>query len=244
MNYNIVLENFEGPLDLLLTLIEKAKIDIYDIPISEITEQYISFIYTMEDVNLELASEFLLMASTLLEIKSKTLLPIEKDPDEEEIDPREELVLRLLAYKKYKEAAAELKGYESIESQTFYKPGEDLSVYEDIDDDIDFYNLKLLTRALNNILKERGLREKDLDIRAIAREEYSIRECVENILEEVNIKRKIKFTDLLDINSNKNEIVTYFLSVLELTKQRAIYILQDEAFTELFISKRDDEVYL
>lgn len=244
MDYDIVLENFEGPLDLLLKLIDKAKIDIYDIPISEITEQYISFIYTMEDLNLEIASDFLIMASTLLEIKSRTLLPIEKDVDEEEEDPREELVLRLLAYKKFKEAALELKEYKNIESGSFYKPGEDLSFYEDIEENIDFYNLKLLTRALNNILRKRGMEKKDIDIKEIKREEYSIKECLEDILEKVNKNANIKFTDLFYEDSSKSEIITYFLSVLELTKQKAVFIFQDEAFTDLFISKRDDEVYL
>lgn len=241
MDYNIVLDNYEGPLDLLLKLIEKSKIDIYDINISDITEQYIAFIYTMEDLNLELASEFLIMASILLEIKSKMLLPIEKDIDEEEIDPREELILRLLAYKKYKEAAKELREYESIEAQAFYKPQEDLTMEEDIDYQLDFYNLHLLVRSLNNILNNRDKKEKPIDIEEIKREEYSIKECVEDILYKLKFKANIKFSDIIKINSCRNEIVAYFLSVLELIKQRDIYVLQDAAFTDLLITKRNSE---
>lgn len=244
MDYNIVLDNFEGPLDLLLKLIEKSKIDIYNIPISDITEQYISFIYKMEELNLELASDFLIMASSLLEIKSKMLLPVEKDLDEEgeEIDPREELVLRLLAYKKYKEAAKELKEYESIESQAYYKPQEDLSIEEDIDYQLDFYSLHLLVRSLNNILNKKGLEGKEMDIGEIRREEFTIKECVEDIIDRLQVNTKIKFSDLLKKNANRNEIVAYFLSVLELIKQKSIYVLQDEDFTDIFINKRNNEV--
>lgn len=244
MDYNIVLDNFEGPLDLLLKLIEKSKIDIYNIPISDITEQYISFIYKMEELNLELASDFLIMASSLLEIKSKMLLPVEKDLDEEgeEIDPREELVLRLLAYKKYKEAAKELREYESIESQAYYKPQEDLSIEEDIDYQLDFYSLHLLVRSLNNILNKKGLEGKEMDIWEIRREEFTIKECVEDIIDRLQVNTKIKFSDLLKKNANRNEIVAYFLSVLELIKQKSIYVLQDEDFTDIFINKRNNEV--
>lgn len=241
MDYNIVLDNFEGPLDLLLKLIDKSKIDIYDIPISDITEQYMDFIYKMEDLNLELASEFLIMASILLEIKSKMLLPLEIDLDEEEIDPREDLVLRLLAYKKYKEAARELREYETIEAQAFYKPQEDLTLEEDIDYQLDFFSLHLLVRSLNNILNRKNLTEKEMNIGEITRDEYSIRECVDHILEKLKLQSKIKFTELLREHSSRNEIVAYFLSVLELIKQKHIYVIQDEAFTDLLINKRNIE---
>lgn len=241
MDYKIVLDNFEGPLDLLLKLIDKAEIDIYDIPISDITDQYMSYMYKMEDLNLELASEFIVMAATLLQIKSKMLLPIEQNTDEEdEVDPREELVLQLLSYKKYKEAAKELREYEAIESHAYYKPQEELAIEDDIEYQLDFYNLTLLVRSLNNILSRRGIKEPTLDVELIQREEYSIKECVEDILYQLKWEKEIKFSNLLKKDSNRNEIIAYFLSVLELIKQKTIYVVQDSAFTDLFINKLND----
>ncbi len=124
MEYKIVLESFEGPMDLLLHLIDEAEIDIYDIPINEITEQYIDYITKMEEMDLEVTSEFLVMASTLLEIKSKMLLPqVDKNDGEqlemEEADPRLELVKRLVEYKKFKYASRELRNYEEIQKKVF-----------------------------------------------------------------------------------------------------------------------------
>ncbi len=125
MEYKIVLESFEGPMDLLLHLIDEAEIDIYDIPINEITEQYIDYITKMEEMDLEVTSEFLVMASTLLEIKSKMLLPqVDKNDGEqlemEEADPRLELVKRLVEYKKFKYASRELRNYEEIQKKVFF----------------------------------------------------------------------------------------------------------------------------
>ncbi|HLS53350.1 MAG TPA: segregation/condensation protein A, partial [Tissierellaceae bacterium] len=129
MDYKIKLDGYEGPLDLLIDLIEKEEVDIYDIPINKITKQYLAYIYDMEELNLEIASEFLIMAATLLQIKSKMLLPKEKkivEGEEVEIDPREELVKRILAYKQFKLAAEELKELGNLELKAYYKPMEDL----------------------------------------------------------------------------------------------------------------------
>ena len=124
MAINVKLEAFEGPLDLLLHLIEKAEVDIYDIPIAEITDQYLHYINMMEIHDLDVSSEFIVMAATLLEIKSKMLLPKLKKEENitDDIDPREELVLKLIEYKKYKEASLELKDKLGIYSKVFYKP--------------------------------------------------------------------------------------------------------------------------
>ena len=131
MDYKIMLDAFEGPMDLLLHLIDKAEIDIYDIPISHIAEQFLDYIRHMEDINLGVTAEFLVMAATLLEIKSKMLLPNKSTSDNiqiemEEIDPRAELVRRLVEYKKYKNAAEELRLFEILQSKVYYKPKEDL----------------------------------------------------------------------------------------------------------------------
>src|SRR5690606_16700831 len=134
MGYKVAIEAYEGPLDLLLGLIQKHEIDIYDIPINIITEQFLEYIDTMEELNLEVTSEFIVMAEKLVEIKSKMLLAKEKiveDGIEKEIDPRDELVQRLIEYKDYKGVAEKLKESESNESKVYYKPREDLTVFDD-----------------------------------------------------------------------------------------------------------------
>jgi segregation and condensation protein A len=241
MDYKIVLDGFEGPLDLLLSLIERAKIDIYDIPINIITEQYIEYIYAMEELNLSIASEFIMMAATLLEIKSKMLLPQEVvivDDEEIEIDPREELIQRLIEYKRYKEAAEELRVSEDIESKVYYKPREDLSNFDDIYEDIQF-DLKLLLKSINRIIGRRGMGNITMDISEIQREEFTLKDCMDELLIKLKLKNRIIFEDLLSENFSRNEIVTYFLSVLELLKLRKIKVIQEKMDRELIITSRD-----
>jgi segregation and condensation protein A len=241
MDYKIVLDGFEGPLDLLLSLIERAKIDIYDIPINIITEQYIEYIYAMEELNLSIASEFIMMAATLLEIKSKMLLPQEVvivDDEEIEIDPREELIQRLIEYKRYKEAAEELRVSEDIESKVYYKPREDLSNFDDIYEDIQF-DLKLLLKSINRIIGRRGMGNITMDISEIQREEFTLKDCMDELLFKLKLKNRIIFEDLLSENFSRNEIVTYFLSVLELLKLRKIKVIQEKMDRELIIISRD-----
>lgn len=244
MDYKIRLDSFEGPLDLLLNLIEKAKINIYDIPISEITQQYIEYIYEIEDLNLEIASEFILMASTLLQIKSKMLLPEEsKSDDEENLDPRDELVLRLLSYKKYKEAAKSLRHNESIELKAYYKPREDLSIYDEKQLDLGPLDLNLIVKSINKIIAKRGIKEESIDIHQIQKDEYSVKECSDNIIDILKGYKSIRFTDLLKEESSKSEIVAYFLSVLELIKLQLICVKQDNNFTDLIITKVETGEY-
>lgn len=241
MKYEIVLESFEGPLDLLLNLISKAKIDIYDIPIHTITKQYMDYIYAMENMNLEIASDFLVMASTLIEIKSKMLLPKEKvifEDEEFEIDPREELVMRILEYKKYKEAAEELKKFEKEKSMTYYKPKEDLSIYDDGNIDFESFDLDLLLKALNKMLSKRGIIEEDIYVEQINRDEYTISECINNIFYKLENTGQIKFSDLINKNSEKNEIISYFLSLLELIRSKEVLVKQEGRFSELLIEIR------
>lgn len=240
MDYKIILESFEGPLDLLLNLISKTKIDIYDIPIHIITEQYMGYIYHMEELNLEIASDFLVMASTLLEIKSKMLLPKEKlifDGEEFEMDPREELVMRILEYKKFKEAANKLKDFEKEKSKTYYKLQEDLSVYENESIDFNKFDLELLVMSLNQILTKRGIKENKLTVEEIRREEYTISQCIDSILKKLEKLNLFSFNDLIDEDASKNEIISYFLSLLELIKTKNIVVKQEGTFSDLIIEK-------
>lgn len=241
MEYKIVLDSYEGPLDLLLNLIEKSKIDIYDIPINIITEQYLEYIDGMEKFDLEITSDFLVMAATLLQIKSKLLLPkvIHTDEEEEEEDPRDELVRRLLAYKKYKEVASELRLYEDLGIKSFIKPQEDLTQFEDDEIQIGPFDVDSLLKTLSKMLDRRGLKSEVLSLEEIRRDEFTIKDCTENILERLLVNKKIRFSQLLNDSSTRNEIVAYFLSLLELMRFRNIFVKQDEAFSDLIIIKND-----
>ncbi len=243
MEYKIILDSYEGPLDLLLNLIEKSKIDIYDIPINIITEQYLDYIDGMEKFDLEITSEFLVMAATLLQIKSKLLLPkaikSEEGDEEEDEDPRDELVRRLLAYKKYKEAASELRIYEDLGIKSFIKPQEDLTQFVDEEIEIGPFDIDSLLKTLSKMLDRRGLRTEILSIEEIRRDEYTIKDCTQDILERLLVNDKIKFSQLLNDSSTRNEIVAYFLSLLELMRFRNIFVKQDEAFSDLIIIKND-----
>ncbi len=240
MNYKVTLESFEGPLDLLLNLISKTKIDIYDIPIHIITEQYMVYIYHMEELSLEIASDFLVMASTLIEIKSKMLLPKEKvvlDGEEFEIDPREELVIQILEYKIFKEAAHKLKEFEKEKSKTYYKLKEDLSIYEKEEINFDEFDLDLLVNALNEMIAKRGLDEGEVNLETIKKDEYRISDCIDNIFNKLKGFKSIKFDDLITLNAKKKEIIAYFLSLLELMRTKDIIVKQEGAFSELIIER-------
>lgn len=244
MAYKIVLDAYEGPLDLLLSLIEKAEIDIYDIPINIVTKQFLEYISEMEEFSLTVTSEFLYMAATLIEIKSKMLLPQEKiieDGVEFELDPRDELVRRLLEYKQYKEAAEVLKISESIESRVYYKPREDLSIYNDPIEELGKLDLAQLVKVINNIIARNTSHKKLLEISTIHREEYTLEDCIDEIQIMLIRSKKFKFSDLLNIQTSKDEIITYFLSLLELIRLKSVFVYQDGIFTDLVIEKRVKE---
>lgn len=243
MEYKIKIEAFQGPMDLLLHLIDKAEIDIYDIPINVIAEQFIEYIGEMEELNLEVASEFLLMAATLLEIKSKMLLPQKtKDTgdemEDEELDPRAELIKRIVEYKRYKDAAEELKNFESIYSKMFVKPREELVEYIDDEVQLTGLNIDMLLQSLNKMIVNNKRKINTLDISFIQREEYTLEQCIEKIKNKLEIKERIKFSELFTSSSNRSEIVVYFLSILELVRSKYINIEQKEDFSDLFIIKQ------
>ncbi len=245
MEYKIRIDVFEGPMDLLLHLIDRAEIDIYDIPISLITEQFIEYIEKMEELNLEITSDFLVMAATLLEIKSKMLLPQREKSDDSQLeaeeDPRAELVRRLVEYKKFKSVAEKLREMESIQSKVFYKPKED--IIDNFNDNLEIgdVNIDDLLKALNNIIKRRKNKDKILDVREIQREEYTLEKCVSDIKERLKREDTIYFSCLLKEDSTRNEIITYFLSVLELINLKYINVIQEKDFSDLIIIKKQKE---
>lgn len=244
MRYEAILESFEGPLDLLYHLIEKEKIDIYDIPISKITDQYIEHIDSMKELDLDVTSEFLIMASTLIEIKSKMLLPKVKKhkEDQDEIDPREELVRRLIEYKKYKEVSMDLKSRENTYKKVYYKAREEI---EYIDDDLDLggVDINMLLQTYEKILENCIDFKEDIEFEEIKRDEVTIEESIEKVMSVLRYKQQTKFEELFEKSTSISVVVTTFMAVLELIKQNKIMIKQKGNFSEIFVSiKNIDKV--
>lgn len=246
---DVKLNVFEGPLDLLLHLIEKNKVNIYDIPIVTITEQYLDYVNNMEEEDLDIMSEFLVMAATLIRIKSKMLLPKNEETEEDEEDPREELVQRLLEYKMYKYAANELKDMEYTGSRAFYKkesiPTEIRNYHEDVDPYELVSALDMNLDKLNEIFKSvmRKQVEKVDPIRSkfknIEKDEVTLEMKMAEIREQVRGLSDINFRTLLEMQASRMNIIVTFLAVLELIKVSAISIRQDDLFGEIIIDSMD-----
>lgn len=229
MKYQIRLEVFEGPFDLLFHLIEKNEVDIYNIPIAEITRQYLEYLAEMQSLDLDIASEFLVMAATLLAIKAKMLLPKPlkiREEEEPAEDPRDELVERLLEYKKYKLAAEFLHLQEEIQSKVFLRPNEEtffLSLFAD-KNPLEGVNLEDLKAALAQILAKRT---DVAPIKEIPREEITIKKKMEEIMAILqNHPQGITFFDLFSFPVSKIEIVVQFLALLELMRMQLIKVSQ------------------
>ncbi len=249
MGIPVKLPIFEGPLDLLLHLIESNKIDIYDIPIVMITEQYMEYIRAMETRDLNTMSEFLVMAATLLEIKAKLLLPAEVDEEGEEIDPRAELVERLLEYKMYKYMALELKDRQSLAAKVLYKeasiPDEVASYIEPVD--LEKLVGDLTLQRLNEIFKSILRRQEDkIDpVRSkfgdIEKEEVSLEEKMSFVEVYIQKHRRFSFRNLLEQEAKKSKIhvIVTFLAVLELMKTGKVAVQQEETFGEILIEAKE-----
>jgi segregation and condensation protein A len=247
MQYSVKIDAFEGPLDLLLHLINRLEIDIYDIPVSEITEQYLEYIHAMQELELDVASEFLVMAATLLAIKSKTLLPKREEPlmedfDEEyeEEDPREELMNRLIEYRKFKEAADVLKEYEQERSLVYTRPQGDLSAFISSNDtvekisDVSIYDMLSAFKRLMERKKNKQPKKT-----TIHRQEIPISTRMKEILLELSeVKGRKRFEELFPF-PNREHIVVTFLAVLELMKKNQILCEQEGNFKEIFVSKNE-----
>jgi len=235
MSYKVKLEVFEGPLDLLLYLIKKNEIDIYDIPIAEITEQYLEYLELMRMLDLNIAGEFLVMAATLIHIKSKMLLPPEEKeilPEEEE-DPREELVRRLLEYKKFKEVAGVLGDLESQRKKMFTRIiSQDENAKEERFFEASLFDLiTALTRVLKEVPKE--------VFQEIIRDEFTVEQKVHDLLHMLVERPVIYLTELFRKAKNKMEIIVTFLAVLELIRLKEILVVQKERFGEIELIRNE-----
>lgn len=244
MGLSVRLEVFEGPLDLLLYLIEKNKIDIYDIPVVAITEQYLDYIKNMQTEDMNIMSEFLVMAATLLDIKCRMLLPKEVNEDGEEEDPRAELVQKLLEYKMYKYMAFELRDRQVDAAKSWYKKPMLPKEVTDYQYPIDYEELigDLNLAKLNEIFKSVMKRQEDkIDpIRSqfgkIEKDEINLEEKQIYIEEYVKNHRRFSFRSLLEKQGSKMEVIVTFMAVLEMMKQGIISIEQEETFADIIIT--------
>jgi segregation and condensation protein A len=221
----VQLEIFEGPLDLLLHLIKKNEVSITDIPIATITEQYLATLEVMQTFNLDVAGEFLVMAATLIHIKSRMLLPMADDEDDEEegTDPREELVRRLLEYQRFKDAADQLERRELLTRDVFVRsvaPAEEIPAPGFRDVSV-FELLTALKRVLDRLPKDA--------VHEVMLEKITVREKMTLLLDQLRTQRKILFESLFAEVTTRMDVVVTFLAMLELVKVRAIRIFQEEA---------------
>lgn len=236
MAYSILLPSFDGPLDLLLHLIKQSNINICDIEIVEITKQYLDYIHKMEEMNLDIASEYLVMAAELIEMKSKVLLPIEEEETEEE-NPREQLIQRLLEYEQYKESTETFKKLEEMRKEVLTKEPSDLLEYKENNEVTDYgITLDNLLDAFSKFLENKE-NMKPLNTK-ITNKEYSVgKRCVE-IRDIVRTKKEVQFQDLFEIITKEYVVVT-FLAILSLSKKQEIEIAQSKNFDNIIIKARE-----
>ena len=242
MDYSIKINEFEGPLDLLLHLIKQSNIDIYDIEISEITKQYLDYINKMEELNINVASSYIVMAAELMEIKSKSLLPKkeeENEEEDEEVISKENLINKLIEYKKYKEMAPSFKILESNRQNIYIKSPEKLNNYlDEIIVKNEDTSVDDLVEAFKKFLERKNL-EKPITTK-ITNKEYSVKERKHNIKNILREKKKVLFTELFEEN-NTGFIIVTFLSILEMTKEKEIIIKQDTNFSNITIELKVKE---
>ncbi len=240
MSYVVHLESFEGPLDLLLYLIQREEMDIYNIPIARITEQYLEQVRRIERLELQPAGEFLVMAATLMRIKARMLLPHQRPGEEKEEDPRHELVQRLIEYKKFKEAARELEEREDDRSRRYTRPV-DASLIEDmksLGDEITFeVGLPQIMKALAEVLA----RVDEVVAHEIQLEAVSLEDKVANLRTKLAARGRLAWSELFEDVRTRLDVIVTFMAMLELAKGGALRLQQADNFSELWIWSRDTE---
>lgn len=246
MNYEIKLPLFEGPFDLLLFFIERDELDIYDIPISKITEDFLGYLNKLEKLNLEVASEFILVAATLMRIKAKLLLPREKlDELGNEIDPRDELVRHLLEYKKYKSVIGELTALEETrllkeKRGNVLKELKKLSGNTDVESELQDVDLYKLLRVYERVLV-RFEEDQKRPVHTIVPYPYTIADKKKEILSKLVDTQKISFVEVMKSEDNKVAVIFNFLAILELLQMQLIGITLGEGYNNFWIQKKDSK---
>ena len=244
MSYKVKLDIFEGPFDLLVYLIENAEMNIYDIQVSKITSQYIEYIEQMQALDVNVASEFMVLAAALIEIKSKMLLPRMKQESEGTAleDPRTELVQRILEYKRFKTAAELLENQEEKNQRIYEKPKEDLTSYTNEPDEYLNLDLNQFVKIFNLFLeKKKKLEEIKKNYSKVERQKITIESRIDYIKNLFWFKNKsrLNFKELLKPESNRYDIVLTFVSVLEMIRQKTIKVNQNVNFGEIILSVND-----
>ncbi|RJP29733.1 MAG: chromosome segregation protein ScpA [Candidatus Omnitrophota bacterium] len=239
--YKIKLDIFEGPLDLLLYLVKKDHLNIYDIPIKEVTEQYLRYLELMRLLDLNIAGEFLVMAATLLQIKSKMLLPAEKEeaPEAEAEDPRAELVRRLLEYEKFKEIAQDLRERESAQQEVFKRPKlpekQDAAGKNEVYFEANLFDLiAAFSRALEDVPKELFYE--------VIKDEFTVEDKIHQILHLLLVEQSVQISRLFSEARNKIEVVVTFLGILELIRLKEIVARQKSLFGEIEVVRNKENI--
>ncbi len=236
MKCDFILDKFEGPLDLLLHLIKKDNIDIYDINLSDLTNQYLEYIRHMETLNLDVASEYLVMAAELIEMKSRALLPKSEfdNTDDYEEDPTQQLIKKLIDYKQYKELSGELRNLEMNRSEIYTKVPENLIEYVDKKEIMSKYNISFedLLNAMNQFIVRKDS-EKPLNT-TITNKEISVSEKSREIKEILKSRKEVTFNELFEVNT-KTEVIITFLSILELARKKEIVLSQENNFDNIIV---------
>ena len=235
-DYKVKLEIFEGPLDLLLFLIKRDEIDIYDISIERITKQYLEYLQAFKELNVDLAGEFVVMAANLIYLKSRSLLPVDQQPPDEEAeedDPRWELIRQLIEYKKFKEAAAQLHARELEQERMFARDGGSAAALAETPLRLGEVGIFQLINAFQNVIKRVEARE---DLREIFGEHFTVSEKIDIILRRVADGGRLRFSELFGEIASRVEIVVTFLALLELIRLKQIQATQPDPFGEIEIA--------
>lgn len=244
MSFEIKLPLFEGPFDLMLFFIERDELDIYDIPISKITNDFLEYIHQMEQMEMEVASEFILFAATLMKIKSRMLLPRpEITEDGEEIDPREELIRNLLEYKKYKSVLEELSAMEGEEFSKFKRGNiakelKELSKLDDVDSEMQHVDLYKLLKVFKRNMEKMAARE-DQTKHTVIQFPYTITQQKDFVLEKISFKKQVPFSDFISYKPDKIFVIYTFLAILELLQLSQVTITIGEGFNNFWVEKTE-----
>ncbi len=235
MEYKFTIDKFQGPLDLLLHLIKESDIDIFDINISEITQQYLNYIDSMEKLNLNIDSEYLVMAAELIEMKSRELLPNEtsESDDDYEESPKDNLINRLIEYQKYKDLSLEFKNLESNRKLMYSKLPSELNEFKSDEVILDDVSLDDLLKAFMEFQKRKEF-DKPLNT-VVTRKEYSVHVRCNDIMKNLRKRGNMKFEELFEIKS-KDYVVVTFLAILDLAKNGKLKIKQDRNLDEITLS--------
>lgn len=242
MAYKVKLDVFEGPFDLLVYLIEHARMSIYDIRVSQITTQYLAYVQQMKDQDVTVAQEFMVLAAVLIELKSRMLLPGSQEevlPEGE--DPRRDLVAQLLEYKRYKEMAAFFEEQEEASSHIHTKPREDLAPYTGQAEELLRADMDQFVRAFRAFLfRRQKLEEIRRNYQRVERQRMSIEHKIDQIRDFFRRKSKLRFSELIARQNDRYDVVLTFVSILELVKQAAVKVRQPKRFGDMEITLRED----